>query len=208
MSATSDIACTATQIKFQLAFQFTEQTGSSGPRLLWGRRVDTYFWTFMDFFFFFRKPKTQALQSSVHPVGAYLRRPSKYETVGGFCETVHGWDETKSGRLGAWVYKRMFQQNTSNWKYVLPSSHCFLWQGRIRAAHTGSLKHQQCRHDNFRKERKPQWSRGEIRGQAGVDSVCAHFSTLLGQLIRVGLIYGCYIPVSSRVVYGNWRFHE
>lgn len=44
---------------------------------------------------------------------------------------------------------------------------------------------------------------GKIKGQAGVCSVyvcvCAHFCTLVGQLIRVGLICGSCIPVSTRV---------
>lgn len=44
---------------------------------------------------------------------------------------------------------------------------------------------------------------GKIKGQAGVCCVdvcaCAHFCTLVGQLIRVGLICGSRIPVSTRV---------
>lgn len=141
------------------------KTGRSGLMCTDVQRLQTSGHIFLDIHgIFLRKAKTQALQPSVQPVGPIW-------------ETVRVWDETKSRRLGACVHKRMFQQNSRKWKYLLPSSHCFSWQGRIRAAHTGSLKHQQCRHDNFRKERKPQWSRGEIRGRAGVDCVCAFLYT-------------------------------
>lgn len=183
-------------------------------RLLCGRRVDTYLEHSWNFFQERHKDTGLAVQcASCRGLSEEAIKIWNGGRVVWDSQCLR-WNKVRASRGLAWVYKRMFQLNTRNRKYLLPSSHCFLWQGRIRAAHTGSLKHQQCRHDNFRKERKPQRSRGEIRGQAGVDSVCVHFSTLLGQLIRVELIYGCYIPVSSWVVYSNSEapvnkhFHE
>lgn len=88
LHAMSASSVRTTQIKFQQAFQFIEQSGSSGLMCADVQR-QTSGHIFLDIHgIFFRNAKTQALQSSVHPAGASLRRPSKYETVGGFCETV------------------------------------------------------------------------------------------------------------------------
>lgn len=64
------------------------------------------------------------------------------------------------------------------------------------AGHINGYKHQQ---SNFRKERRPPGSSEEIKGHPDAYSVCVHFFTLQGRLIRVGLIYGSHIPVSSGV---------
>ena len=66
----------------------------------------------------------------------------------------------------------------------------------ITMGHINGYKHQQ---SNFRKERRPPGSPKEIKGQPDAYSLRVHFCTLQGRLIRVGLIYGSHIPVSSGV---------